>query len=137
MTEEEFFKEYADEFAKENPSFSEQIKKLPSIKDILKMLWYIRMITIPLFLSMLVLGVVFFYGTGNSIFESFSLSEILNHIRQFIILAAVMTALYFVARKNRTYKISNDSMSQWRNLQHFICMYMILGKIQITGIIAL
>ncbi len=113
MTEEEFFKEYADEFAKENPSFSEQIKKLPSIKDILKMLWDIRMITIPFFLSMVILGVVFFYGTGNSIesiFENFSFTAILNHIRQFIILAAVMTALYFAARKNRTYKISNDSI---------------------------
>lgn len=108
MTEEEFFKEYSDEFEKENPSFSKKINRIPEIREIIAWLWKKRKIFISIILTLLLLAGISHYGPVG--FRNNPLTTILPHIREFIMSAAVMGFLYFVIHKHIPNNISNDSV---------------------------
>lgn len=108
LTEEEFFKEYSDEFEKENQSFSKKINRIPDIREIMAWLWKKRKIFISIILTLLLIAGISLYGPNG--IRNNLLTTILTHIREFIMSAAVMGFLYIVLRKYMPNNISNDSV---------------------------
>ncbi|MGN0620945.1 MAG: DUF3137 domain-containing protein [Porcipelethomonas sp.] len=108
QTEEEFFKEYSDEFAKENPTFSEKLKKLSSARELINWIWKNSIRFVPIFISLLFFGGTIFHNPSGV--KSFSSQAILVSIKQFILFAAAAGGLYFILRKHMHSSLSNDSI---------------------------